>query len=127
MRFGLFSGRWGPRLRRGRGLPGVAAAGGAWPVRCAVWGSPCRPARGLTCPLGPEHMWCRASPRVVLDGQVALLLPYALACFGVMAPGPGRRSVAELGTRLASTSPHSSLPVLAPSVPGPTYLAQRSA
>ena len=83
----------------------VPAAGSAWPVRCAVWGSPCCSARGLTCPLGPEHMWCRASPRVVLDGQMALLLPCALACFSVMAgsglrvlaPGLGRRSCCGAG------------------------------
>lgn len=88
-------------------LPGVLAAGSVWP-----WAVPFR-VHAPTFPLclkshlsvNLEHMRGRASPRVALDRQMALLLPYALACLSVRAgrclcalsPGLGRRSCCRAG------------------------------
>lgn len=66
-----------------------------------------------------EHMWGRASPRVVLDRQMALLLPYAPACLSVRA-GRGlcplaraREVLLSLSWTLGwlSPSPHPSVPL----------------
>ena len=97
----------GRRGSRRRELPGVLAAGSLWP-----WAVPFR-VHAPTSPLclkphlsiNLEHMRGRASPRVALDGQMALLLPYALACLSIRAgrclcallPGLGSRSCCRAG------------------------------